>query len=34
VAEARAVGFIPEAPLHIEETEEYLGSTVVVLGTP
>jgi SAM-dependent methyltransferase len=34
VAEARAVGFIPQAPLHIEETEEYLGSTVVVLRAP
>ena len=34
VAEAREVGFIPEPSLHIEETEQYLGSTVVVLRAP
>jgi len=33
-AEARAVGFIPEPPLQIEETEQYLGSTVIVLRAP
>ena len=33
-AEAREVGFIPEPPLYIEETDQYLGSTVVVLRAP
>ena len=33
-AEAREVGFIPEPPLSIVETEQYLGSTVVVLRAP
>jgi hypothetical protein len=33
-AEAREVGFIPEPPLLIEETAQYLGSTVVVLRAP
>ena len=33
-AEAREVGFIPEPPLYIDGTEQYLGSTVVVLAAP
>jgi len=33
-AEAREVGFIPEPPLYIEETDQYLGSTVVILRAP
>ena len=33
-AEAREVGFIPEPPLLIEETDQYLGSTVIVLRAP
>ena len=33
-AEAREVGFIPEPPLYIEETDQYLGSTVIVLRAP
>jgi hypothetical protein len=33
-AEAREVGFIPEPPLSIEETEQHLGSTVIVLRAP
>lgn len=33
-AEARKVGFMPEPTLHIEETEQYLGSTVIVLRAP
>jgi hypothetical protein len=30
-AEARALGFTEQPPLHIPQTEEYLGSTVVLL---
>ena len=33
-AEAEEVGFIPEPPLYVEETDQYLGSTVVVLRAP
>ena len=33
-AEARALGFIIEPSLHIPETEQYLGSTVVMLRAP
>ena len=33
-AEARALGFVEEPPLHVPETEEYLGSTVVLLRAP
>jgi SAM-dependent methyltransferase len=33
-AEARGLGFIEQPPLHIPETEEYLGSTVVLLRAP
>ena len=33
-AEARALGFLEEPPLHIPDTDEYLGSTVVVLRAP
>ena len=32
--EARQIGFVTEAHLPIPETEEYLGSTVVVLRAP
>ena len=32
--EARQLGFIPEPPLHVPESEQYLGSTVIVLRTP
>ena len=34
VAEAAAVGFIPEPHRHIPETDRYLGSTIVVLRAP
>jgi SAM-dependent methyltransferase len=34
VSEARALGFIPEPHLYVPETEQYLGSTVVVLRAP
>ncbi len=33
-AEARAVGFIPEPPLHVPESETFLGSTVALLRAP
>jgi len=33
-AEARALGFIAEPHLYVPETEQYLGSTVVVLRAP
>jgi SAM-dependent methyltransferase len=33
-AEARALGFITEPHLYVPETEEYLGSTVLVLRAP
>ncbi len=33
-AEARAIGFIPEPHLYVPETEQYLGSTVVILRAP
>jgi SAM-dependent methyltransferase len=33
-AEARALGFVEQPPLHIPETEEYLESTVVLLRAP
>ena len=33
-AEARELGFIPEPPRYIDDTEQYLGSTVVVLRAP
>ena len=32
--EARELGFIPEPHLHIPQTEQYLGSAVVVLRAP
>ncbi len=34
MAEAREVGFIPEPPRQVPETERYLGSTIVVLRAP
>jgi hypothetical protein len=34
MAKAREVGFIPQPPLYIEETQQYLGSTVIVLRAP
>jgi SAM-dependent methyltransferase len=34
VSEARALGFSPEPHLYVPETEQYLGSTVVVLRAP
>jgi SAM-dependent methyltransferase len=33
-SEARALGFTPEPHLYVPETEQYLGSTVVVLRAP
>jgi SAM-dependent methyltransferase len=33
-SEARTLGFTPEPHMYVEETEEYLGSTVVVLRAP
>jgi hypothetical protein len=33
-AEARRLGFIARPHLHIPESEQYLGSTVVVLQAP
>jgi SAM-dependent methyltransferase len=34
VAEAAGLGFTPQPPLRIHETEEFLGSTVVALRAP
>jgi SAM-dependent methyltransferase len=34
VSEARGLGFSPEPHLYVPETEQYLGSTVVVLRAP
>jgi hypothetical protein len=33
-AEARELGFLTEPHMHVPETEEYLGSAVVMLRAP